>query len=115
MLTKASELKEEVKKTNIPSELKKELETIVNNIVQNQEKILYHGKRVDSIVKSMLLHSRSSAGLKEPTDINALVDEYLRLSYHGLRAKDRNFNSSIQTVYDPGIGKINITQQDIGR
>jgi two-component system, NtrC family, sensor kinase len=63
----------------------------------------------------MLQHSRASAGQKEPTDINALADEYLRLSYHGIRAKDKSFNSALQTDFDPAIGKIIIVPQDMGR
>ena len=82
---------------------------------QNLEKILHHGKRADAIVKGMLQHSRSSSGIKEPTDINALADEYLRLSYHGLRAKDKTFNAVLKTDFDTSIGNINIIPQDIGR
>ncbi|MGB5229522.1 MAG: HAMP domain-containing sensor histidine kinase, partial [Eudoraea sp.] len=74
-----------------------------------------HGKRADDIVKGMLQHSRSSSGVKEPTDINALADEYLRLAYHGLRAKDKSFNATMKTDFDNAIGKINIIPQDIGR
>jgi two-component system NtrC family sensor kinase len=88
---------------------------ILNDIKQNLEKINHHGKRADAIVKGMLQHSRSSAGVKEPTDINALADEYLRLSYHGLRAKDKDFNATMNTDFDNAIGKINIIPQDIGR
>ncbi len=88
---------------------------ILNNIKANEEKINHHGKRADSIVKGMLQHSRSSTGVKEPTDINALCDEYLRLAYHGLRAKDKNFSTTIKTDFDNTIGKINIIPQDIGR
>jgi len=89
--------------------------SISNNIKENEEKINHHGKRAEAIVKSMLQHSRSSTGKKEPTDINALADEYLRLSYHGLRAKDKSFNATIKTDFDESIGKINIVPQDIGR
>ncbi|HET9433409.1 MAG TPA: HAMP domain-containing sensor histidine kinase, partial [Chitinophagaceae bacterium] len=88
---------------------------IADDIKANEEKINHHGKRADAIVKGMLQHSRSSSGVKEPTDINALADEYLRLSYHGLRAKDKSFNSTMKTDFDGGIGKINIVPQDIGR
>ena len=80
-----------------------------------EEKINHHGKRADAIVKGMLQHSRSSSGVKEPTDINALCDEYLRLSYHGLRAKDKSFNATMKTDFDHSIGNINIIPQDIGR
>jgi len=92
-----------------------EAKIIASDIKQNLEKILHHGKRADAIVKGMLQHSRSSSGIKEPTDINALADEYLRLAYHGLRAKDKNFNATMQTDFDESIGPINIIPQDIGR
>ena len=82
---------------------------------QNLEKINHHGKRADAIVKGMLQHSRTSSGVKEPTDINALADEYLRLAYHGLRAKDKSFNATMKTDFDESIGNINIIPQDIGR
>ncbi|HMK19098.1 MAG TPA: ATP-binding protein [Chitinophagaceae bacterium] len=88
---------------------------IADDVIQNLEKINHHGKRADAIVKSMLQHSRSSSGKKEPTDINSLADEYLRLAYHGLRAKDKSFNAKFETEFDDSIGKINIISQDIGR
>ncbi len=92
---------------------------IAIDIEQNLEKINHHGKRADAIVKGMLMHSRSSSGVKEPTDINALADEYLRLAYHGLRAKDKDFNAAIKTDFDESLSaaeeKINIIPQDIGR
>ena len=92
-----------------------EAKIISNDIKQNLEKIHHHGKRADAIVKGMLQHSQSSKGQKESTDINALCDEYLRLSYHGLRAKDKSFNATLKTDFDNSIGKINIIPQDIGR
>ena len=109
--------------TELLSEMKEAIETgnyeeaksIANDVIDNEEKIKHHGKRADSIVKSMLLHSRTSSGQKEPTDINALADEYLRLSYHGLRAKEKNFNATIKTDFDNSIGLVNIVSQDIGR
>ncbi len=88
---------------------------IANDVIQNLEKINHHGKRADAIVKGMLQHSRSSSGVKEATDINALCDEYLRLTYHGLRAKDKSFNATIKTDFDASIGKINVLPQDLGR
>jgi two-component system, NtrC family, sensor kinase len=88
---------------------------LLQDIVQNQEKINQHGKRAADIVKGMLQHSRASSGVKEPTDINALADEYLRLAYHGLRAKDKSFNAAMKTDFDESIGNINIIPQDIGR
>ncbi len=104
-------------------EMKEELATgngqlaieIADDVKQNLEKILHHGKRADAIVKGMLQHSRASSGKKEPTDINALCDEYLRLSYHGMRAKDKEFNAEFKTDFDNSIGKINIVAQDLGR
>jgi signal transduction histidine kinase len=92
-----------------------EAKAIASDIQQNLEKINHHGKRADAIVKGMLQHSRSSSGIKESTDINALVDEYLRLAYHGLRAKDKSFNATLKTDYDKKIGPISIISQDIGR
>ena len=107
------ELIEEVKSQRLTLK-SEELDELLNDIAAN-EKINHHGKRADAIVKGMLQHSRSSTGVKEPTDINALADEYLRLSYHGMRAKDKNFNAEIKTDFDTSIGKINIVPQDIGR
>jgi signal transduction histidine kinase len=104
------ELKAERSKLNA-----EEQDELLNDISQNNEKINHHGKRADAIVKGMLQHSRRSEGKKEPTDINALCDEYLRLSYHGLRAKDKDFNADFKTEFDESIGKINIITQDIGR
>ena len=92
-----------------------EVKNILNDIKDNSEKINHHGKRADAIVKGMLQHSRASTGKKEPTDINALADEYLRLSFHGMRAKDKSFNAEIKTDFDASIGKINVVPQDIGR
>ncbi len=92
-----------------------EAKAIAADVKQNLIKINHHGNRAGEIVKGMLQHSRSSTGVKEPTDINALADEYLRLSYHGLRAKDKNFSAEIKTDFDNSIGEINIIPQDIGR
>jgi signal transduction histidine kinase len=113
-----NELIEELKseKSKPENERNNELEgELLNDISQNLEKINHHGKRADAIVKGMLQHSRSSSGVKEPADINALADEYLRLAYHGLRAKDKSFNATLKTGYDESIGNINIVPQDIGR
>jgi len=92
-----------------------EAKEIATDVILNLEKILHHGKRADAIVKGMLQHSRSSSGVKEPTDINTLADEYLRLAYHGLRAKDKSFNAILKTDFDETIGMIDIIPQDIGR
>jgi signal transduction histidine kinase len=104
-------------------EMKDELETgntadakeIAADVIENLEKILHHGKRADAIVKGMLQHSRSSSGQKEATDINKLADEYLRLAYHGLRAKDKAFNVTMKTDFDETIETIKVVPQDIGR
>ena len=88
---------------------------LMDNVIQNLEKINHHGKRADGIVKGMLQHSRSSSGQMEPTDINALADEYLRLAYHGLRAKDKSFNATMKTALEEGLPKVNVIPQDIGR
>jgi len=88
---------------------------IADNVMANEEKIYSHGRRADAIVKGMLQHSRSGAGLKEPTDINDLADEYMRLSYHGLRAKDKEFNAAMKTDFDKSMDKVSIIPQDIGR
>jgi two-component system, NtrC family, sensor kinase len=92
-----------------------EVKAIAKDIAFNSEKINHHGKRADAIVKGMLQHSRADSGQKEPTDINALCDDYLRLAYHGLRAKDKSFNAITKTEFDNGIGKINVNPQDMGR
>jgi two-component system NtrC family sensor kinase len=89
--------------------------SIEYDLINNEEIINHHVKKADAIVKGMLQHTRSSSGIKEPTDINALADEYLRLAYHGLRAKDKAFNATMKTDFDETIGKINVIPQDIGR
>ena len=104
------EMNEELKKGDI-----EEAKTISADIKINLEKINHHGKRASSIVRGMLEHSRKSTGEKDPTDINALCDEYLRLAYHGLKAQDKNFNATIETHFDPNLPKIAVIPQDIGR
>jgi len=106
----AVEIKDELKLGNID-----EVIDIVDNIEQNLEKIIHHGKRADAIVKNMLQHSRNNSAEKTLTDINALADEYLRLSYHGLRAKDKSFNSNMSTDFDSSVPKVEMIGQDIGR
>jgi signal transduction histidine kinase len=105
-----AEMNDEIDKGNL-----EEVKAISKSVFDNEEKISHHGKRADAIVKGMLQHSRSSSGQKESTDINALADEYLRLAYHGLRAKDKLFNATLNTDFDKTIGSINIIPQDIGR
>ena len=106
----ADELEQEMQKGNYD-----DAKTIAKDIKENEEKINHHGKRAEAIVKGMLQHSRTSSGQKELTDINKLADEYLRLAYHGLRAKDKTFNAEIKTDFDNSIGKVNVVPQDIGR
>ncbi|HEX6848840.1 MAG TPA: ATP-binding protein [Chitinophagaceae bacterium] len=110
----SNELLEEMKGELVTGNTQSAME-IVEDIKQNLEKILHHGKRADAIVKGMLQHSRTSSGQKEMTDINMLADEYLRLAYHGLRAKDKSFNAKFETHFDSNIGKVNVIPQDIGR
>jgi signal transduction histidine kinase len=105
-----AELKEEASKGNI-----NEVNALADDVIGNEQKINLHGKRADAIVKGMLQHSRASSGQKELTDINKLADEYLRLSYHGMRARDKSFNVEIKTDFDESIEKINVVPQDIGR
>jgi signal transduction histidine kinase len=110
----SNELLHEMKEEQATGNLQLTTE-IADDVIQNLEKILHHGKRADAIVKNMLQHSRSSSGQKEPTDINALADEYLRLSYHGFRAKDKSFNADFKTEFDENLPKIEVVPQDIGR
>jgi len=88
---------------------------IADDIRQNLQKINHHGRRADAIVKSMLQHSRTTNGQKVPTDLNALADEYLRLSYHGLRAKDKSFNADFRLEAEENLPLVNVVPQDIGR
>jgi signal transduction histidine kinase len=104
------ELETEANKGNL-----EEVKLLAKDIKENETKITHHGKRADAIVKNMLQHSRKTSGQKEPTDINALADEYLRLAYHGLRAKNIDFNATMKTDFDESIGEIKIIPQDIGR
>jgi signal transduction histidine kinase len=92
-----------------------EILSITADLKQNLEKIVHHGKRADSIVKNMLQHSKASSGERQHTDINALADEYLRLAYHGLRAKDKDFNADFKLDADPHVGKVHVAPQDLGR
>jgi signal transduction histidine kinase len=105
-----AELKEEEEKGN-----KEDVIAITDDLTQNLEKIRHHGKRADAIVKGMLQHSQSGTGTKEPTNLNALADECMRLGYHGLRAKDKSFNAELITHLDETLPKVNIIPQDIGR
>jgi len=105
-----AELKQELSAGNIGEAI-----AIADDIEQNEGKISHHGKRADFIVKGMLEHSRSGGGERQATDLNTLADEFLKLSYHGLRAKDKNFNAELQTTFDPGLPKVNVVQQEIGR
>jgi signal transduction histidine kinase len=92
-----------------------ELEDILNTLSENATKIREHGKRADSIVRSMLQHSRGGSGEKQRTDINAMLEEDINLTYHGMRAQDSSFNIKIETAFDPSVGKIDVIPQDISR
>ncbi len=105
-----SEMNAEITKGDL-----EEIKAIAGNIEENSKKISMHGKRADGIVKGMLQHSRVNSGEKEPTNINTLADEYLRLAYHGLRASDKTFNANLITQFDANLPKVNATPQDIGR
>ncbi len=113
------EMKEHLSKEKLTDAGKDNIQAIVDILSDNLTKITHHGKRADDIVKGMLLHSRSSKGQKEPADINAIAWEYFRLSYHGLRAKDKSFNAIMNTDFDESLatpeGKINVIPQEIGR
>ncbi|MDZ7604285.1 MAG: ATP-binding protein [Cyclobacteriaceae bacterium] len=103
-------------RSKVKGERDEDLEKVIlNDIKQNLQKINHHGQRASGIVKGMLEHSRTSDGKKEPTDINALADEYLRLAYHGLRAKDKSFNADFKTVFDEKLPIVQVIPQDIGR
>ncbi|MBN2173875.1 MAG: hypothetical protein JW731_07080 [Bacteroidales bacterium] len=105
-----AELHEEIEKGDLV-----EVKAIANDIAQNEQKISHHGKRADSIVKGMLHHSRKNTGEKKAIDLNKMADEYLRLSYHGLRAKDKLFNADFKLVADESLPKVNVVPQDFGR
>ncbi len=105
-----AEMEQEIEKGDL-----EEIKVIALNIKENEKKISMHGKRADFIVKGMLQHSRTSTGEKQSTNINVLADEFFKLSYHGLRAKDKNFNAELVTHFDPNLRDVNIVQQDIGR
>ena len=104
------EMKEEINAGNTS-----EVIAIADDLEQNLSKITHHGQRASSIVKGMLEHSRASTGVKEPTDLNALADEYLRLAYHGLRAKDSMFSATMKTHFDESLPMVEVIPQDIGR
>jgi len=103
-------MQEEIEKGDLA-----EVKALSLDIYENEKKINQHGKRADSIVKGMLEHSRTRSGQKEPTDLNVMTEEFMRLSYHGLRAKDKSFNAELVTHFDTDLPKINVIQQDMGR
>jgi two-component system, NtrC family, sensor kinase len=117
-ITNFSEVSEELlddMQTALENDQKDEVLAISTTVRQNLERIKHHGKRADAIVKGMLYHSRTGSGNKEPTDINGLLDEYLRLIYHGLKARDRTFNAVMSSDFDKSIGEILVVPQEIGR
>jgi two-component system NtrC family sensor kinase len=108
------ELKAESAKLKAERDDQLEVE-LINDLIENEKKINHHGKRADFIVKGMLQHSRTSTGEKQLTNMNILTDEFFRLSYHGLRAKDKSFNAELTTHFDENLPKVNVVQQDMGR
>jgi len=109
-----TEIKQRIASETLPKEFSNEINEMINDFSANQHKILHHGKRADGIVKNMLQHSRRQSGAMELTDLNELADEYLKLSYHGFRAKHKTFICDFQTSFDGAIGRIGIIPQDIG-
>ncbi len=109
------EVQEEVRQLSVPPGEKKNLQELVSDLSQNQKKVLLHGQRADAIVKGMLEHSRASTGDKHPTNLNALADEYMRLSYFGIRVKEKNFQCTLDTCYDQSMGHVEVVPQDLGR
>ena len=109
------EVKDLLAKEKLSATGEEEINSIIENVAENMHKINQHGRRADNIVKNMLQHAKGSGGKKEFSDINFLAEEYLKLSYHGFRAKDNLFSVVIKSSFDPGIKKINIVPQDIGR
>ncbi|MEO1654630.1 MAG: HAMP domain-containing sensor histidine kinase, partial [Bacteroidota bacterium] len=110
----SQELIEELKEALVKGDME-EVNAISQDLLQNLEKINHHGKRADAIVKNMLEHSRAGTGEKTPTDLNVLAEEYLRLAYHGLRAKDKSFNADFETHLDDNLPKVKVVSQDLSR
>jgi signal transduction histidine kinase len=111
----AEELQQRLQRLPVDDSEREDLEALVSDLLQNQKKIHHHGSRADAIVKSMLMHTQRSAGRQEMINITALAEEYLRLTYHGIRAKDKTFNAIIHTHFDEKAGVVSLVPQDIGR
>lgn len=111
----AEEIQDIVNNLAVANTEKEELSHLLHDLIQNQKKIHYHGSRADAIVKNMLMHSQKSTSRRELININKLTDEYLRLTYHGIRAKDKNFTATLQTRFDENAGAVSMVPQDIGR
>jgi signal transduction histidine kinase len=110
-----NELKEEMGKLSLSHEQRQSLHNLADELLQNHQKIAHHGKRAEAIVRNMLQHSRKNSGVKEPTDINALVNECVGLSYHGFRSKDQTFETKIDTDLDQSLSDVQVIPQDISR
>jgi len=110
-----TEMKERIAAENLPRGFTDDITTLIDDLGDNQNKILHHGKRADGIVKNMLQHSRIQSGIMERTDLNELLEEYLKLAYHGFRGKHKSFHCHFKTAYDENIGRINLVPEDIGR
>jgi two-component system, NtrC family, sensor kinase len=110
-----AEMKERVVNENLSTSFTDDITSLIDDLADNQNKILHHGKRADGIVKNMLQHSRTQSGIMEMTDLNELSEEYLKLAYHGFRGKHKSFHCHFKTAYDENIGRINLVPEDIGR
>ena len=108
------EMKERIASENLPTGFTDDIKELIDDLVDNQNKILHHGKRADGIVKNMLQHSRTQGGILELTDLNELSEEYLKLAYHGFRTKHKSFHCNFQASYDKNVGRINLVPEDIG-
>jgi len=109
-----SEIKERVKNEALPKEFTNDINLLIDDFGENLNKILHHSKRADGIVKNMLQHSRRQSGVAELTNLNELAEEYVKLAYHGFRAKHKTFHCSFQTSYDDSLDSVNVVRQDIG-
>src|SRR6185369_3328850 len=108
------EMKERIASENLPTGFTNDIKELIDDLADNQNKILHHGKRADGIVKNMLQHSRTQSGIMELTDLNELAEEYLKLAYHGFRAKHKSFHCHFKTAFDENLGSINLVPEDIG-
>jgi two-component system NtrC family sensor kinase len=109
------ELREALAGANLDTKLRAEISEIAEMLQGNLDKVVQHGKRADSIVKNMLLHSRQGSGEHRPIDINSVVEESLNLAYHGARAEKQNFNITLEKSFDSSAGEVDVFPQEITR